>query len=35
VKESRGKYSVGDEVTLADAFLIPQLYNAERFEVDL
>ena len=35
LKESKGKYCVGDEVTLADAFLIPQLYNAERFEIDL
>lgn len=35
LKESRGKYCVGDQVTLADAFLIPQCYNADRFEVDL
>ena len=35
MKESRGKYCVGDSVTLADIFLIPQFYNAERFEVDL
>lgn len=31
---TRGKYCVGDNVTLADAFLIPQLYNARRFNVD-
>ncbi len=30
-----GQYSVGDELTAADLFLIPQLYNARRFEVDL
>jgi maleylacetoacetate isomerase len=30
-----GKYSVGDSVTLADVVLVPQLYNARRFGVDL
>ncbi|RAL25507.1 maleylacetoacetate isomerase [Lujinxingia litoralis] len=30
-----GTYSVGDEVTLADLCLVPQLYNARRFDVDL
>ncbi|TXD39166.1 maleylacetoacetate isomerase [Lujinxingia vulgaris] len=30
-----GAYSVGDEVSLADICLIPQLYNARRFDVDL
>jgi maleylpyruvate isomerase len=35
VKEVAGKYCVGDTVTLADAALIPQLYNARRFDVDL
>ena len=30
-----GKYCFGDEITLADAFLVPQLYNARRFGVDL
>ena len=30
-----GKYSVGDEVTLVDACLVPQVYNAKRFDVDL
>src|SRR5262249_31095113 len=30
-----GKHAVGDSVTLADAFLVPQMYNARRFEVDL
>jgi len=32
---SKGKYCVGDEVTLADFFLIPQIYTAVRFEVDI
>mmetsp|Transcript_11802 Transcript_11802/g.11738 ORF Transcript_11802/g.11738 Transcript_11802/m.11738 type:complete len:85 (-) Transcript_11802:32-286(-) len=35
LKETKGKYCVGDELTLADVFLIPQLYNADRFSVDL
>lgn len=30
-----GEHFAGDEVTLADAYLVPQMYNARRFEVDL
>jgi len=30
-----GQYSYGDSVTLVDLCLIPQLYNARRFDVDL
>jgi maleylpyruvate isomerase len=30
-----GKFLVGDAVTLADVFLIPQLYNARRAAVDV
>lgn len=30
-----GNYLVGDDVTLADVYLIPQLYNARRFGVDV
>lgn len=30
-----GKYLVGDQVTLADVCLVPQLYGARRFSVDL
>jgi maleylacetoacetate isomerase len=30
-----GAFSFGDEVTLADLCLIPQVYNANRFEVDM
>jgi maleylpyruvate isomerase len=30
-----GRYSIGDEVTLADVYLVPQLYNARRANVDL
>jgi maleylpyruvate isomerase len=29
------KYCFGQEVTLADVYLIPQVYNALRFEVDM
>lgn len=30
-----GRFCVGDQVTVADVFLVPQLYNARRFGVDL
>lgn len=32
---SAGKYCVGDEITFADCVLIPQVFNARRFHVDL
>jgi glutathione S-transferase len=32
-QSTAGKFSVGDTVTMADLFLIPQLYNAARFDV--
>jgi len=32
---SAGRFCVGDEVTLADLHLVPQVYNAERFKVDM
>ncbi len=32
---SSGKYSIGDQVTIADCYLIPQLYSARRFNIDL
>lgn len=34
-KNTAGKCSVGDELTLADACLIPAVWNAERFGVDM
>ena len=34
LSQSAGQFSVGDEVTLADACLIPQLYGCRRFGVD-
>jgi maleylacetoacetate isomerase len=30
-----GAFCLGDQPTLADIFLVPQVYNAERFECDL
>ena len=30
-----GQYVFGDDVTLADALLVPQVYNARRFEIPL
>lgn len=29
--ESAGKYCVGDEITMADCCLIPQVYNARKY----
>ena len=35
LKKSRGRFAVGDQPTVADCCLIPQVYNARRFDVDL
>ncbi len=35
VDTHRGRYAFGDEVTLVDLCLIPQIYNARRFSVDM
>ncbi|XP_056152061.1 maleylacetoacetate isomerase isoform X1 [Lampris incognitus] len=35
LKETAGTYCVGDEVSMADICLVPQVYNAERFKVDV
>ncbi|MBS2028029.1 MAG: maleylacetoacetate isomerase [Deltaproteobacteria bacterium] len=35
VKPLAGKYCVGDSVTLPDFYLVPQMYSARRFKVDL
>ncbi len=32
--ETRGLYSVGNQISAADIFLIPQLYNAIRYEIN-
>jgi maleylacetoacetate isomerase len=34
-RDSAGRFSVGDEVSIADICLVPQCYNAARFEVSL
>ena len=35
MSQTAGRYSVGDAITFADIFLVPQVYNARRFEMDL
>ncbi|XP_065833531.1 maleylacetoacetate isomerase-like [Oscarella lobularis] len=35
LKETSGAYCVGDQITMADICLIPQIANAKRFKVDL
>lgn len=35
LKQSAGKYAVKDQVTIADLCIVPQVYNAIRFEVDM
>ena len=35
VSKSAGKYCVGDQITMADCCLVPQVYNAYHFKVDM
>ena len=35
LKETSGKYCVGDEISIADLCLVPQVYSANRFNIDL
>uniref|UniRef100_A0ABI7ZQU0 maleylacetoacetate isomerase n=1 Tax=Felis catus TaxID=9685 RepID=A0ABI7ZQU0_FELCA len=35
LQSTAGRYCVGDEVSMADLCLVPQVANAERFKVDL
>ena len=35
LSKSAGKFSVGNEITMADFCLVPQVYNANRFKVDM
>ncbi len=35
LQKSSGTYSFGDQVTAADVFLVPQVFGAQRFKVDL
>ncbi len=34
-RDDAGRHLVGDSVTFADVVLVPQMYNARRFDVDL
>ena len=34
IKKTRGRYCYGDQITMADIYLIPQLYSAQKFGVD-
>lgn len=35
LKEKAGSFCFSNDLTLADLFLIPQIYNAKRFQVDM
>ena len=35
LQKTTGKYSIGDDITSADCFLVPQVYNANRFKVEM
>ncbi len=35
VEATAGTYSVGDTITAADLWLVPQVYNARRFKLDM
>lgn len=35
LESTSGRYCVGDEITMADVCLVPQVYNANRFKVDM
>lgn len=35
LSETAGEYAVGDQLTLADLYIVPQVYNARRFDIDM
>ncbi|XP_064006550.1 maleylacetoacetate isomerase isoform X3 [Pogoniulus pusillus] len=35
LQHTAGRYCVGDEVSMADLCLVPQVFNAERYKVDM
>lgn len=35
LEHTAGRYSIGDQLTVADACLVPQIFNARRFSVDV
>ena len=35
LKETSGKYCIGNDITIADLCLVPQVYSAKRFNISL
>jgi glutathione S-transferase len=35
ISKKSAKYCIGDEITIADIYLVPQIYAAKRFNIDL
>lgn len=35
LEQYAGTYCIGDHITMADMFLVPMVYNAQRFKVDM
>lgn len=35
LKDSKGRYCVGDEISLADLCLVPQVFAAKRYNIDM
>lgn len=35
LEKSSGKYCIGDDISIADLCLVPQVYSANRFKVDM
>jgi maleylpyruvate isomerase len=33
IKNTRGKFSIGDSITIADVFLVPQCFASLRFDI--
>jgi len=35
VKQTRGQFCVGDQITMSDVFLVPQFFSSQRFNIDI